>query len=295
MTLRHFKIFLAVCEQESMSAAAENLGMTQPPVSQSIAELERHFGVRLFERLGRRIKISPAGEMLRSYAVETLRLVDEAERDLSDLQDSGSLRAGASMTIGTTILPGALESLAADMPRIRLNVVVDNTASIIRKLQTAELDIGFVEGAGEWYDMEMESLYEDELVLILSPGHELAEVPSIKPKDLDGRGFIVREEGSGTREAFIAAMSAADIRWKAMGVANSAEAIIELVSSGIGLAFISRLLARPAIAAGKIAAKKLANFRVIRKFRIVRRRNIIVTDAMTKFVECCRARVALLR
>ena len=292
MTLRHFRIFLAVCELESMTAAAERLGMTQPPVSQSIAELERHYGVRLFERLGRRIKVSSEGELLRSYAAETLRLVDEAERGLFDLQDSGSLRVGASMTVGTALLPRILEELKARMPRLRLYLAVDNTAAIVAKLQAAELDIGFVEGMGEWPEVLAEALYEDELALICSPRHELAAASRLRPEDLAGRGFVVREEGSGTREAFAEALSAAGIGWAETGVANSAEAIIELASRGLGLAFISRLLVREAVAAGKLVALRVEGLAVKRKFRIVRRRNKRLTETMAAFVEGCRACIA---
>jgi len=275
-----------------MTAAAERLGMTQPPVSQSIAELERHYGVRLFERLGRRIKVSSEGELLRSYAAETLRLVDEAERGLFDLQDSGSLRVGASMTVGTALLPRILEALKTDMPRLRLYLAVDNTAAIIAKLQAAELDIGFVEGMGEWPEVLAEALYEDELALICSPRHELASAPRLRPEDLAGRGFVVREEGSGTREAVAEALSAAGIGWAEAGVANSAEAIIELVSRGLGLAFISRLLVREAVAAGRLVALRVEGLAVRRKFRIVRRRNKRLTETMTAFVEGCRACIA---
>jgi DNA-binding transcriptional LysR family regulator len=292
MTLRHFRIFLTVCELGSMTAAAERLGMTQPPVSQSIAELERHYGVQLFERLGRKIRISPSGEILRSYAVETLRLVDEAERGLFDLQDAGSLRVGASMTVGSTILPSVLEGLRTQMPRLRLYMVVDNTAAVIGKLQSAELDIGFVEGMNEWSDITAEALYEDELVLICSPRHEFAAAGNIRAEALEGRGFVVREEGSGTREAFAAALSSADLRWEETGVANGAEAIIELVSRGLGLAFISRLLVGDAVAAGRLVALHVEGLTIKRKFRIVRRRNKQVTEMMAAFIEGCRERIA---
>ncbi|HTX74315.1 MAG TPA: LysR family transcriptional regulator, partial [Rectinemataceae bacterium] len=85
MTLRHFRIFMAVCEEGSMTKAADRLGMSQPPVSQGIAELERFYGIALFERLGRRIELSPAGETLRTYAAEILRLTEEAGETLSDI------------------------------------------------------------------------------------------------------------------------------------------------------------------------------------------------------------------
>ncbi|HUX36690.1 MAG TPA: LysR family transcriptional regulator [Rectinemataceae bacterium] len=295
MTLRHYRIFLGVCEAGSMTAAAESLGMTQPPVSQGIAELERHYGVRLFERLGRKIRITPSGEILRSYAIETLRLVDEAERGLFELQDAGSLRVGASMTIGGTILPLVLADLRIRQPRIRLSILVDNTSTVIGRLKSADLDLGFVEGMDEWPDMAAEALYEDELALVCGPGHELAGRGSIKARDLDGRSFIVREEGSGTREAFAQAMGEADLSWEAIGVANGTEAIVGLVSAGLGLAYVSRLLVHENLAAGRLVALEVEGLSVRRKFRIVRRRAKQATETMAAFVELCRLRVGAMK
>ncbi len=278
-----------------MTAAAESLGMSQPPVSQGIAELERHYGVLLFERLGRKIRITPSGEILRNYAAETLRLVEEAERGLFELQDAGSLRVGASMTIGGTILPPVLSELRMRQPRIRLSILVDNTSTVIGRLKSADLDLGFVEGMDEWPDMVAEALYEDELILVCGAGHELAGRGRVKASELDGRPFVVREEGSGTREAFAQAMGEADLGWEAIGVANGTEAIVGLVAEGLGLAYVSRLLVHDYLAAGRLVALEVEGLSVRRKFRIVRRRAKQSTETMAAFVELCRLRVGAMK
>jgi len=287
MTLRHFKVFLAACERGSMTAAAEHLRMAQPSVSQCVAELERHYGLALFERIGRSIRITEAGKTLRMYASQILRGVDEAERDLFELQDSGSLRVGASMTVGTALLPSILERFLSTRPRLRLKLKVDNTAAVIEGLQSAELDVGLVEGLSEWPGIVSEAFFEDELRLICSGSHEWARVGSIAAADLGGRAFIVREQGSGTREVFAAAMAEADLEWETSGVVNAAEAIIAMVERGLGISFVSGLIARPAAEAGKIASVKVRGLEIRRKFRIVRHRGKFVTEAMRDFVDLC--------
>lgn len=295
MTLRHFTIFLAICDRGSMTAAAEALGMTQPPVSQSVAELERHYGVELFERVGKRLRITPAGESLRASARDILGLVDQAERGLFDLQDAGTLRVGASATIGAAILPAILANLRRERPRLRLSVAVDNTATVIDRLRAAELDVAYVEGGGEWSDLSVEALRDEELVLVCAPSHEFAERRRIRKAALAGRDFVVREEGSGTRESFSAAMDAAGLGWRAAGVAKGADAIVGLVAAGLGIAFVSRLLAGRAIEEGMVVPVEVEGLAVRRGFRLARRAAKRPTEAMLAFAEACRNEAAPFR
>ncbi len=289
MTLRHFKVFLAVCETGSMTLAAESLGMAQPSVSQCVAELEAHYGQALFDRVGRRLRIAEAGSALRLHAAQILRAVDEAERGLFDLQDRGSLRVGASMTVGAALLPAMLQSFIASWPRLRLTTRVDNTTAIVERLKSAELDLGLVESSSEWAGIVSEAFYEDELCLICPPSHPWARKGSIGAAELGGKAFLVREEGSGTREVFATAMAAADLGWEVAGVHNGPASIIALVERGLGLSFISRLLAHDAIAARRVAEVRVAGLDTRRKFRLVRHKDRILTDAMREFMRLCAA------
>ncbi|HUX40194.1 MAG TPA: LysR family transcriptional regulator [Rectinemataceae bacterium] len=287
MTLRHFKVFLAVCETGSMTLAAQNLGMAQPSVSQCIAELESHYGLALFDRVGRRLRIAEAGSALRLHAAQILRAVEEAERGLFDLQDGGSLRVGASMTVGAALLPSMLEKFISSRPRLRLTTRVDNTASIVERLKSAELDLGLVESSSEWAGIVSEAFYEDELCLICPPSHPWVKRGSVKAAELEGRAFLVREEGSGTREVFASAMAAADLGWEVAGVHNGPGSIIALVERGLGISFISRLLAAGAIEAERVAEPKVEGLDTKRKFRIVRHKDRLLTDAMRDFMQLC--------
>ena len=287
MTLRHFRIFLAACDAESMTLAAERLGIAQPSVSQCVAELERHYGIALFDRIGRSIRITEAGKTLRIHASQILRSVDEAERGLFELQDGGSLRVGASMTIGTALLPSILGRLLQIRPRLRLKTRVENTAAIIDRLQSGELDLGLVEGSSEWMGIVTQAFYEDELRLICPPDHEWAGLSGMLPAGLSGKSFIVREEGSGTREVFAAAMAAADLDWEASAVVNSAETTLAMVEKGLGVSFISPLLAEAALSSGRVAEVDLRGLSMRRRFRIARHKNRLVTDAMRDFIESC--------
>ncbi|AVX31415.1 DNA-binding transcriptional regulator, LysR family [Carboxydocella thermautotrophica] len=287
MTLRHLRIFLAVCETGSMTAAAKQLHMTQPPVSQAIVELERYYGIKLFERIGRKIYLTKAGEELYSYASHILSLSNEAEKRLSDLSKGGILRVGASKTIGSAILPFLIREFSAAHPTVQINAVIDNTATIINMLYVAKLDIGLVEGIGNWPDIVKIPVYEDELVLVCPPMHEWAKAGSIDTAQLEDQSFIVREEGSGTREVFEAAMKSHGIKWKAVGVFNSVEAIINAVHCGFGLSFMSRLAVQNAVATGKVSVVKVVGLNIKRKFNLVYHKNKFFNTAINEFKTYC--------
>jgi len=129
-----------------MTQAAKILYMTQPSVSQAIAELEKEYGVRLFERLSHRLHLTTAGERLRSYASHILNLSEQARKELADLGAGGSIRIGASLTIGAHLLPGIINAYRQEMPSVDIFTLVDNTSVIEKLILEDELDLGLVEG-----------------------------------------------------------------------------------------------------------------------------------------------------
>ena len=207
MTLRHLKIFITVCDAGSMTAAAKKLYISQPSVSQAISELEAHYHTRLFERLGRKLYITEAGKKLLSYARHILSLTEQAERELNDLNKSGTLRLGASMTIGTYLLNDMIKSFLSIYPDVQILTTVDNTKVIEEMLLSDQLDLALVEGPVHSADIVEETFRKDELVLICSPEHPWAAKKQIEMQELNNCSFIVREEGSGTREIFEIAMA----------------------------------------------------------------------------------------
>lgn len=288
MTLRHLKIFLMVCEKGSMTAAAKHLHMSQPPVSQAISELEEYYGVKLFERFGRKIYLTKEGEKLYSYASHILALANEAEKQLLDLSQNGILHIGASMTVGTAILPFIIKDFSSYHSKIHIHPVVDNTATIIKMLETAKLDMGIVEGIVVNPDIVTIAVYDDELVLICPPDHEFAKKRIIKPDQLENQYFVIREEGSGTREVFEATMNEHNIKWNVGGIFNSAEAIINAVYCGLGLSFISQLLIDEALKNKKVVVVKVYGFSIKRKFNIVYHKNKFISNSLKKFLEYCK-------
>ena len=146
MTLRHLSVFLAVCEENSMTGAAKRLHMTQPSVSQTIKELEEAYEVCLFERLGRRLHITPAGQSLLAYGRQILSLTAQAEQALHSFSRTAPVRIGASVTIGEIFLVELLQQLKSRHPAQEILSEIHNTSELEHMLLRDDIDLALVEG-----------------------------------------------------------------------------------------------------------------------------------------------------
>ena len=145
MTLRHMKIFVAVFENSSITKAAKELHLAQPSVSFSIKELEDYYGQRFFERIGRRIYPTSAAGDFYGYAVHIVSLFETMEKELKNGDELGTIRIGASITIGTHILPTLVKTFQELFPDIRMEAVVNQSAAIEQHVLHNHIDIGMIE------------------------------------------------------------------------------------------------------------------------------------------------------
>jgi LysR family transcriptional regulator, transcriptional activator of the cysJI operon len=285
MNFRHLKIFLTVCDAGNMTHAAKGLYMAQPSVSQAIAELEKYYGVRLFERLNHRLFLTDAGERLRSYALHILNLSEQAQKELADLGLGGSLRFGASLTIGAYLLPNLIASYHQQFPEVEVFTQVDNTAVIEKQILADQLDLGLVEGPVSSSHIVEEYYCDDHLVVITSPQHPFVSTSTISVQELSGQAFIVREAGSGTQAIFENAMQAAQVNWKVAGIHNNNEAIKQAVSANLGLAVVSKIAIEEEIRQAKLKVLDVQGMALKRRFNLIYHRQKFFTRAMQLFVE----------
>ena len=288
MNMRHFRIFLTVCEAGTMTRAAEISYMTQPSISQVIAELEKEYGVRLFERLNHKLYLTTAGEQLRTYASHIINLSDQAKKELANLGAGGSIRIGASLTVGTHLLPGFVNSFRKEMPDVEIYTQVDNTSVIERLILEDRLDIGLVEGPVYSPYMLEELLCEDELIIICGPDHPLWNTHNIDIHMLAGYGFIIREPGSGTRDIFEQVMNEAGANWKIAGVYNNTEAIKQAARGNLGLAIVPKISVEEEIDRGLVREIEIKDMNFTRKFNLVYHRQKFFTIAIQTFMHTCK-------
>ena len=288
MDLRHFKIYLAVCDQGTMTGAARTLFMTQPSVSQAVAELESYYGVRLFERLNHRLYLTSAGDRLRSYARHILNLSEQAHKELTGLEHGGTLRVGASLTTGAYLLPGLALVFRQQMPDVEIYTQVDNTSVIERLILEDQIDLGLVEGPVHSPNIVEDFVQEDELAIICAAEHPLNQGQPIGVEQLAGWGFIIREVGSGTRDVFEIAMRAAGVSWKIAGIYNNTEAIKQAVRANLGLAVAPKIAVAEETHLGTIVMLAVEGLALKRTFNLVYHRQKFFTPAIQTFVACCK-------
>lgn len=252
MTIRHLKIFVEVADTGSMSAAAKNCFISQPTVSQAIRELEEHYGVALFERLSRKLFITPAGSKLLTHArllLDQYHLMEESMRQEKEFQ---RLRIGATITVGTCLLSGIINDLHRENPALDTYAYVSNTSVIEEKLLDSTLDVAIVEGVVKHEEIISIPVIRDFLVLACSTSHPFASRSTIHVTELAGQPFVMREQGSGTRELFSNYMAKQNVLLTIAWESDCPEAIRSAVLNNDCLAVISVRLFEDLIREGKI-------------------------------------------
>lgn len=285
MTLRHFEIFLTVCDTLNMTTAAESIFISQSAISQAIAELEKYYDVRLFERLSRRLYLTQAGEKLQSYARHMVRMNADIEKEMK--AHSGSLRIGASVTVGTNVLPPLVIAFAQKCPDTKIEVFEDNTKQVENLLLSDTIDIGLVEGDVTSPYITRIPFMDDELVLICGRHHRFASLPVVQPHDLEQEDFIIRELGSGTRKTFEGVMTAHQISWNMAWTCSNADTIKAAVAAGLGVSVISRMAVTKEAEAGELCVKPIEGIRFDRKIKIAHHKNKFLNEQMKKLIDLC--------
>ncbi|MCL4527902.1 MAG: LysR substrate-binding domain-containing protein [Chloroflexi bacterium] len=268
-----------------MTRAAKALYLSQPSVSQAIAELETYYGVKLFERLNHRLYLTAAGERLQSYARHILNLEEQVKKELSEHKEAGALRIGASLTIGTYLLPGLISAFREKMPQVEIFTLVENTNVLQRMLLEDRIDLGLVEGPVNSPDIVEKNIRDDELVVVCAPQHPLARKKKVTISNLAGLSFIIRESGSGTRAIFENAMQEAELAWKPVGIYNNIEAIKHAVRANLGLAVVPRISIQEELRAGSIVRIKVEGLKLVRKFNFIYHRQKFFTKAMQALID----------
>lgn len=289
MTLRHMMIFRTVCETEyNTTRAAEALHMTQPAVSLAIKELEQYYGLRLFDRIGRRLRITDAGKLFLQYATHISELFNDMETGLRDWGTKGILRVGASITIGSQFLPGYVKAFSNLCPGIDVRAIVEQGERLEKKLLENELDCALTEGIVHDTNIVSEAYMEDHLSIICASDKRWRQGQSISIEEFQKQRFLLREPGSGTREVFDRTIAQAGLSITPIWEAMSTTALVNAVINGLGIAVLPHRMILPALKHGLIVTVKVQELQFRRNFYITYHKNKFLTEAAKTFMELCR-------
>ena len=291
VTLHQLRVFKAVADRLSFSAAAHDLRLSQPSVSYQVKELERAVGTDLFDRLGKHVALTQAGDLLYGYVRQTLNVIDEAAVALEELQGlaRGSLKVGASTTVGIYVMPTALGAFKKLHPQLDVSLEIGGRFAIQEKVLRNELDLAVVGPALKDPDLVVEPFINDELVVIAPREHPLAGRRSLTLKDLKEESFLMREEGSDTRAAVEKVARRANVRLRVEMELGSNGAIKHAVESGLGIAILSRYAVGLEETAGKLALLDVEGFPVHRQWNLVHLRRNRLAAPVAGFIEFLRS------
>lgn len=263
MTVEQLVVFVAVAEREHLTRAAEALHLTPSAVSSALRKLEDFYQVALFDRVGRGLVLTAEGRVFLEEARAALARIRSAEQALGELGglERGQLSVYASQTIASYWLPEVLMRFHARYPGIELKLAIGNTTTVADAVAKGEAELGYIEGTLDNPRLKKRHLTDDALMVVVGPGHPLADGRAVTAEELvAATGFVLREEGSGTRFEFEHAMAgfgiaAADL--DVVMVLPSNEAVLSAVRSGRAATAVSGAVAAPWLASGGL---KRVNF-----------------------------------
>ncbi|MBI1907158.1 MAG: LysR family transcriptional regulator [Rhodocyclales bacterium] len=287
-TLRQMAVFAGVARGDNVSRAAETLNLSQSAASAALAELERQFDQPLFDRVGKRLRLNDRGRQVLPLAIELLDRATEIESMLRSDSAPGNLRIGATLTIGNYLATLIVAEFLQLYPDAQVQLLVHNTATVIEQVACHDIDLGMIEGVCVHPDVESETWVEDELVVFCAPHHPLARSTAVLLDQLAAQPWILREQGSGTRETLEQALRLRHSRLNVRLELEHTEAVKRAVECGLGVGCISRLALRDAFRRGSLVPLVTPELDLRRQFQFVWHRGKYQSRAMQLFLERCR-------
>jgi DNA-binding transcriptional LysR family regulator len=292
LELYELSVFVQAAETMSFTAAAQRLHISQPAVSMQINNLEKRLNVLLFDRSGRNIRRTEAADMLLPLAREILNYAAHIEETMASLHGklSGHLQLGCSTSGGRYLLPHLIARFRQKHPNVRVTVGICTPDGAVDQVCDGRAQLSILSSEAASRDVESRPFFEDQVVLIVPNDHPWAGVESISPKQLAGQPFILREETAGTRRVMQLGLLDHDVRIADLDTVmelGSAEAIVTAVEAGIGIAFISRLVARRSIEAGHVVEVRVTGLDLKRPLLMIRHSRRAQTRAQAAFWDFC--------
>ncbi|HEY6131152.1 MAG TPA: LysR substrate-binding domain-containing protein [Halioglobus sp.] len=286
-SLRQLEVFLATAQYENITRAARALAMSQSAASGSLSELEHQFNVKLFDRLGKRLQLSALGRQLRPQVESLLEQARALEQALAGEDVVGRLQVGATLTIGNYIAVNMIADFRQQYPLTDIVLRVANTEAIAESVACFELDMGLIEGELQHQDLDIVRWRRDELVVFVAPDHPLAQARSLTDQDLLTLDWIVRERGSGTRQAFDRAMHGILTDLHITMELQHTEAIKRAVEAGLGAGCLSQICLAEAFKRGSLVPLAVPGRDFRREWFLITHREKFHSAALKQWLALC--------
>ncbi|MEV5035770.1 LysR family transcriptional regulator [Peribacillus frigoritolerans] len=280
------KVFVTVIEQKNFSRAGDILNLSQPGVSLHIRNLENELGAKLIYRSPKQVQITEPGKILYRHAKQMLNHYETAKREINEFNNvvSGTMKIGASFTIGEYYLPKVLAEFAAQYPMVDIQIIISNSNDVIQGIRSNKLDIGLIEGETDYKDIDVMPFMNDEMIVVVPPDHPLSQMDLIEGNMLQNQTWVLREQGSGTRTYSDKLLSSLELNIKKTFIFTSIQGVKEVVMAGLGIALLSRLTVQKELKSNELKTFHLKNEPLIRPFSIVKKLDFEASKAMELFL-----------
>jgi DNA-binding transcriptional LysR family regulator len=292
VTLRQLQIFRAIALSGSTTAAAQSVPLSQSATSAALNELERILNARLFDRVGKRLLLNDEGRALLPTALAVLDGARNLETAFLSTKHAAlvDLHLFASTTIGNYILPRLLARFRDLMPGAQVQLQIGNTRDVVTAVREFAADLGLIEGPCHASDIVVVPWLEDELVIVASPMHPLAKAAKrgrLTAKQLSQARWLLREPGSGTREAVEQSLLPHLVNVRSTMTLGSSEAIKNSVAEGLGVSCLSRYVVQDLAAANRLSVLRTRLPRLTRRLTIIHHQRKLLSDSLRGFVAHC--------
>jgi DNA-binding transcriptional LysR family regulator len=280
------KVFVTVIEQKNFSRAGDILNLSQPGVSLHIRNLENELGTKLIYRSPKQVQITEPGKILYRHAKQMLNHYETAKREINEFNNvvSGTMKIGASFTIGEYYLPKVLAEFATQYPMVDIQIIISNSNDVIQGIRSNKLDIGLIEGETVYKDIDVMPFMNDEMIVVVPPDHPLSQMDLIEGNMLQNQTWVLREQGSGTRTYSDKLLSSLELNIKKTFIFTSIQGVKEAVMAGLGIALLSRLTVQKELKSNELKTFHLKNEPLIRPFSIVKKLDFEASKAMELFL-----------
>ncbi|CAM3271644.1 LysR family transcriptional regulator [Filibacter tadaridae] len=266
-------MFCRVIEEGSISQAARISFVSQPAVTSQIRQLEKHYGVALFDRTGGKLMLTEAGSTLYPYAKEIIDYYKRSEEAVNGIanQDAATLNIGASLTIGDYLLPSILGKFQREHENVKLNITIGNTPNTLASLENRDIDIALIEGIVSHDDFQIKKFGEDELILITSSNHRWNDKNEINIEELVEEKMIFREENAGIRKIVESILEKNNIldKVKSRVELGSTQSIKSAVEAGLGISIVPKLSVKKELELGVLKHVSISGVHIIRDLWLV--------------------------
>ena len=290
MNLNQLKLFYLAVKEKNLTHAAAELNITQPAVTKGIQRLQEHYEVVLVDKLGKNMKLTPAGEQLFQIAKKIFELEKLADDCMADFQKDNlkHLKLSASESFGAYYLPDFINQFNGKSPDVQVTLEVLSNQQVVENTINLQNDIGFVSFPVKNRKLQTIEIVQDQVVIILNPSHPLVEKKCLQAEDLEGQMIIMHEEGSYFQKMIHDLLEAGNVSVTMPITFSNNEAIKKAVEGGTGIAAISKKVAAKEIEAGKLVALSLSSTPFYRSFYMIHHKEKHISGPLKQFVELIR-------